>query len=107
MRLNPTVESLPTPSDQTGKLILEGGGARLEVDVTLRLQLREAEPVVDVSELDFGEMDEPSQISPKTIFLSNNGTKDWKATLNAKVGWLEPATATFTLSAGTKKSILI
>lgn len=107
VRLNPTVESLPTPSDQTGKLILEGGGARLEVDVTLRLQLREAEPVVDVSELDFGEMDEPSQISPKTIFLSNNGTKDWKATLNAKVGWLEPATATFTLSAGTKKSILI
>lgn len=105
--LNQNVESLPSPSDQTGKLTLSGDNVTLEIGVTLRLQFPQVDPSVEMGDLDFGEVDDLSGASPKTIILVNKGGKDWNATARANVPWLDPPTMALKVPAGGRKSVVL
>ncbi len=85
---NKKIENLTSPGEQAAKLVLVGDGIRVTREISARIQLKEANPVLETPVLELnsiaGEM-----CCTAPIMVSNSGTKDWNALIKPAVDWLD------------------
>jgi len=106
--LNQKVENLLSPSEQKSSVLFDGDGASIKIHVTVGLQIKKAVPTIDVSLIDFKELNDVSQVLPVTLVLRNKGDKEWRANISSKVLWIDILSDSFfILPGGAQKTILV
>lgn len=108
LSLNQKVENLPSPSEQKTFVLFDGDGVSIKVHVAVGLQIKKAEPTLDVSLIDFKELNDISQAPQATLILRNKGDKEWRANITSKVLWIDILSdSNIILPGGVQKTILV
>lgn len=106
--LNQNVEKQKSPGKYIVPIFFEGDGFSIQIQVSIELMLRKAEPVVDTTVLDFKEFGDVSKLIPVSLILKNNGNKEWHAKLITKALWMDVlGDLSFVLPSKGQRTILV